>query len=261
MSGKKSAGVDTARSLALLWGSYTKPGRSGLTISSIVRAAIEIADVEGLVSVSMRRVAERLEVGTMSIYTHVPGKGELVALMIDSTYRELYEQPGAARTRLPRDWRQGLEFVATRNWELVQQHPWLLDAVGGRPLLGPNASLKYESELVPLDGIGLSDVEMDSVLTLVLTHVEGVARIAARQVQVQRETGMSDAEWWVSNAPLLSQVMDPTRFPVSSRVGESAGKEHQAPNSPDYLLSFGLAVILTGVENLIAQRSSRPEPR
>jgi hypothetical protein len=48
---------------------------------------------------------------------------------------------------------------------LFQRHPWLLDAVGPRPVLGPNESLKYEAELRPLDGLGLTEVEMDGVLT------------------------------------------------------------------------------------------------
>src|SRR5687768_9160323 len=73
----RSADHDQARSLALLWGSHTRAGRSGLTLAAIIKAAIEIADAEGLDAVSMRRVAERLDVGAMSLYTHVPGKGEL----------------------------------------------------------------------------------------------------------------------------------------------------------------------------------------
>jgi AcrR family transcriptional regulator len=169
VSGKQGAG-DPARSLALLWGSHSKPGRSGLTVQAIVAAAIDLADEAGLNALSMRQVAERLGVGTMSLYTHIPGKAELSELMIDTAYGELYadvDEPA----RQPGGWRGGLSFIAARNWDLFQRHPWLLQMTGGRPVLGPNASLKYEAELRPLDGIGLSDLEMDAVLTLVLTHV------------------------------------------------------------------------------------------
>ena len=55
-------------------------------LDSVVRAAIELADAEGLDAVSMRRVAERLGIGTMSLYTYVPGKGELLDLMLDTVY-------------------------------------------------------------------------------------------------------------------------------------------------------------------------------
>ncbi len=45
----------------------------------------------------------------------------------------------------------------------------------GRPPLGPGVIAKYEHELAALEGVGLSDVEMDSVLTLVLEYVRGAA--------------------------------------------------------------------------------------
>lgn len=253
MSGRKGAAADPARSLALLWGSHGKLGRSGLTIRSIVATAIELADAEGLEAVSMRRVAERLRVGTMSLYTHVPGKAELVDLMVDTAYGQLYDDVDAPSSQ-PGGWREALEFVAARNWELYRRHPWLLHVVGARPVLGPNASLKYEAELRPLDGVGLSDVEMDSVLTLILTHVEGAARAKASVEQIQRETGMTDAEWWTVNAPLLDKVMDAVRFPVSARVGQAAGQEYDAASDPERAFAFGLERILDGIAGLITRR-------
>lgn len=124
-----------------------------------------------------------------------------------------------------------------------------------RSTLGPNATLKYEAELRPLDGIGLSDVEMDSVLTLVLSHVESTARTKVNQTQVQRDTGMTDAEWWVSSAPLLAKVMDAARFPVASRVGQAAGEAYQSVADPAHALAFGLERILDGVAELIGSRT------
>nr|WP_221473796.1 TetR/AcrR family transcriptional regulator [Planomonospora venezuelensis] len=239
--------------MALLWGSHTRAGRSGLTVRAIIEAAVGIADAEGLDALSMRRVAERLGVGTMSLYTHVPGKAELADLMTDTVYGELYgavDEPSSQ----PGGWREAMEFVAARNWELYRRHPWMLQTVTARPVVGPNASLKYEAELRPLDGIGLSDVEMDSVLALVLTHVEGAARVRASLAQVQRDTGMSETEWWLASAPVLDKVMDPSRFPVASRVGTAAGESHQGAADPDHALTFGLARILDGVEALMAGR-------
>ncbi|GIH18089.1 TetR/AcrR family transcriptional regulator [Rugosimonospora africana] len=245
---------DPSRSLALLWGSHTTPGRSGLTVRSIVTAATAIADAEGLAAATMRRVADRLGVGTMSLYTHVPGRAELTELMIDIAYGELYadvDEPAKATG----GWREGLRLVGERNWDLYQRHPWLLQATGARPVLGPHATLKYEAELRPLDGIGLTDVQMDSVLTLVLTHVEGVARIQADLARTEDGSGMSDQEWWLSTAPALEKVMDASRFPTASRVGQAAGEHHQASVDPAHAFRFGLARILDGVERLIEEKS------
>jgi AcrR family transcriptional regulator len=73
-------------------------GKSGLNVDRIVQTAIEVVDAEGLAAVSMRRVAERLAVGTMSLYTYVPGKAELIDVMLDTVYGEK-ASAGARRRR------------------------------------------------------------------------------------------------------------------------------------------------------------------
>lgn len=254
MNPKKRSSPDPARSLALLWGSQTNAGRSGLTLKAIVTAAIDIADSSGLETLSMRNVAKRLGVGTMSLYTHVPGKTELVDLMLDTAYGQLYERVEEP-SRQPGGWRAALRFIARRNWDLYRKHPWMLQITTGRPVLGPHASLKYEAELRPLDQLGLSDVEMDATLTLILSHVEGCARAQATLEQIQHETGMTDAEWWVIHAPLLDKVIDPTLFPVATRVGTSAGQAYQGASSPEHVFTFGIDRILAGISELISGKN------
>src|SRR6266540_1253229 len=108
-----SGSGDPARSIALLWRTRERPtrgGRSGLSVERIVRAAIEIADAEGLAALSMRRVAERLGAGTMSLYTHVPGKAELLDVMLDTVYGER-----AMPEDVPGGWRGRLKLIARQN--------------------------------------------------------------------------------------------------------------------------------------------------
>ncbi|HEY0639579.1 MAG TPA: TetR/AcrR family transcriptional regulator [Pseudonocardiaceae bacterium] len=250
---RTSAAGDPARSLGLLWGPHTRPGRSGLTVAAIVAAATALADAEGLGAVSMRRVAERLGVGAMSLYTHVVSHADLVQVMVDTAAGTVYADVDEP-SRAPGGWRGALEFVARRNWELYQRHPWLLDVAGARPVLGPHTSLKYEAELRPLDGVGLTDVEMDSVLTLVLGHVDGTARALAGVTRTREETGMTDEEWWRAYGPALSTVMDPARFPVAGRVGSASSQQYNAAQDPVHALDFGLRCILDGVAALIAGR-------
>lgn len=243
-----TAKSDPGRSLALLWGSHQRPGRSGLTVRAIVTAAIELADAEGVDAATMRRVAERLGAGTMSLYTHVPGKTELTDLMIDTVLGELYTAVDDPAGR--GGWRDGLRYIAERNWDLWLRHPWLLDVTGGRPTLGPSAFLKYEAELRVLEGIGLTDLQQDSVLALVLTHVEGVARTHAGLAKAQRESGMTEQEWWRATAPVLERVAHGD-YPVASRVGQAASEVYQASSDPAHAFAFGLDVILDGVQRLV----------
>ncbi len=232
-------------------------------MDAIVDAAIELADASGLESVSMRNVAEHLGVGAMSLYTHVPGREELADLMIDRALAGLYSDVDEPSS-VPGGWRPAMRFVAERNWILYQRHSWLLEAEGTRPVLGPHTNDKYEAELRPLGHTGLSDIEIDSVLTLVLTHVSGTARALAAVTRVKEQSGMSDAQWWAATAPILERVMDRERFPVSSRVGTAAATSYDAASDPVHAYRFGLECILDGVEAMmtrsqLADRSAAPD--
>lgn len=246
--------TDAARSLALLWGAQTKTGRSGLSLRGIVAAAMEIADTQGVDAVSMRKLAEDLGVGTMSLYTHVPGKTELTDLMIDSAYGELY-QDADEPLRQSGGWRGGMEFVARRNFELHQRHPWLLAVAGVRPAFGPHAFIKYEAELRPLDGIGLTDVEMDSALSVILSHVQGQAQLAASLDRARQD--MTDLEWWQTQAPLLESFSRGLDLPVAGRVGQASSVFYDGVADPQHALTFGLGLILDGIERLIAGKAAK----
>lgn len=244
---------DPARTMELLWGTRSGPRRGPkpvLSVKEIVRVAVEVADAGGLEALSMRRVAEQLGISTMSLYTYVPAKGELLDLMLDTVMGE-----AVGRDETNEGWREGLVVVARRNWELYHRHPWVLRvSATSRPPLGPNVIAKYDRELRTVDGIGLTEVEMDSVLTLVLGYVEGTARRSVEASEAVKRTGKTDDEWWRDNAPLLEKVFDAERYPVAARVGAAAGAAYEAAYSPEYAFSFGLERVLDGIETLVRTR-------
>jgi AcrR family transcriptional regulator len=243
-----SGGGDPRRSIELLWRIQDRPRRGPkpkLTVDQVARAAIEIADREGLAALSMRRVADALGVTAMSVYTYVPSKAELIDVMLDMVYGEI-ERPG----RVEGGWRARLEQVARQNRDLYLRHPWMLQVATGRPVLGPNLIAKYDAELRAIDGVGLSDVEMDLTLTLIGDYVHGAARSAVEAVQAEQRTGMTDDQWWGAFGPLLEQVLDADRYPVGTRVGDAVGAEY-GTRDPARAFEFGLARLLDGVETLI----------
>ncbi len=109
-----------------------------------------------------------------------------------------------------------------------------------RPVLGPNVIARYDHELAALDGIGLTDVEMDAVVSLLAGHVEGAARRALESAHAERRTGQSDEAWWAARAPLLETLLEPERYPTAMRVGAAAGEEHNAAYAPEHSFEFGL---------------------
>jgi AcrR family transcriptional regulator len=246
---------DPTRTMELLWNIRNRGSRGpkpSLTVDGIVAAAIEVADAEGLPGLSMRRVAERLGVGTMSLYRYVPGKAELLDVMIDRTSGEI-ERPDD----IPGGWRARLEQVARENRRLYERHPWLLQVFLGRPPLGPNIIAKYDYELRAIEGIGLSDVEMNSVLTLLLGYVRGWAASAIESVQAPEQTGQTDDQWWTAFEPLVEKVLDAERYPLAARVGSAATEQFEGTYDPQHSFEFGLERLLDGIEVLVDKASRR----
>jgi AcrR family transcriptional regulator len=240
---------DPARTLAVLWRTGDRTARTDLGVDRIVAAAVDLADTEGLDALSMRRVAERLGVGTMSLYTHVPGKAELLDAMVDAVHA------GTPRPDdVPGGWRGRLTRIAHDNRDLLLRHPWLLDVSTHRAVLGPHVAAKYDYELRAVDGIGLTDLEMDAVLTLVLGHVRAATRITVDADRTRRRTGLTDEQWWQAAAPFLARVLDPARFPTAARVGVAAGQAHGAAHDGDHAFTFGLDRVLDGIDALVRSR-------
>jgi len=213
--------------------------------------AIGIADRDGLAGLSMRRVAEELGITAMSLYGYVPGKAELLDLMVDQVHGQMSvdEAPG---------WRAALRALALGYHTLCLAHPWLLHVATSRPLLGPHTTAHYDRELAAIDGHGLTDVEMDLVVGLVDDYVRGAARKAVDALGAERATGMTDQAWWETHGPLLAEVFDPARYPTAARVGAAAGAEYNAAVDPARSFDFGLERVLDGVAAFVRSRAHRP---
>jgi AcrR family transcriptional regulator len=221
---------DPARTLALLW-RRTDPPRRGprprLSVDAVVEAAIAIADEAGLDAVTMRAVAERAGVSPMSIYTYVPGKAELLDLMLDALWLAMPREPDPT-----------IRSVADANRALYAAHPWAARVTTARPPLGPGLLAKYEHELGAFEGF--SDLDRDAALTLVLGFVQGIA--------AQEPASTPDAEWWEAAGPLLAELVDPDEYPLASRVGTAAGEAQGGAYHADRAYEFGLSKIIEGLE-------------
>jgi len=248
-SARTGAG-DPARTLRLLWrdpAATPRHGpRQGLTVDTIVTAATALADADGLDAVTMRRLAGNLGVVPMTLYTYVPGKAELLDLMLDAAYQRMRRTDTAGQP-----WRERVATIAAENRALFETHPWAVAITTGRPPLGPGLMAKYEHELAALDGIGLDDVQMDAALTHLLTFVQAWARAAADTRATRQDTDMDEEQWWATSGPLLAKVLDPGVYPLAARVGTAAGTAHRAAYDPQHASDFGLQTILGGLAALI----------
>src|ERR1700735_2663196 len=94
--------------------------KSRLRREKIALTALAIADSEGFSAVSMRRVAQELSVGTMSLYYYVRTKDDLVAAMDDALMGE------TLLPSLPKGWRPAMMAIAERTHSMFLRHPWAL---------------------------------------------------------------------------------------------------------------------------------------
>lgn len=252
MDEQRTSGGDPAATLALLWRSTEPPAparrgpRRALSVDQVVEAAVVLADRDGLAALTMRSLAQQLGIAAMSVYTYVPGRAELLDLMLDHVY--------AAMTRTPTDgapWRQRVRAVADDNRALYRRHPWAADVSTLRPPLGPGQLAKYEHELAALEGLGLTDVQLDAALSHLLTFVRANARDAATALATRRATDQDDQAWWATAGPLLERVLDPAAYPLASRVGTAAGAAQQSAHDPEHAYAFGLGCVLAGLADLL----------
>ena len=183
----------------------------------------------------------------MTLYTYVPGKAELLDLMLDAAYTSM---PRLDTSGQP--WRQRLAAIAEENKALFENHPWAATISTIRPPLGPGMMAKYEHNFQRrwprARRWSLSDASPSPFL---LSFVQAWARAAADARAVQQDTAMDDNEWWATSGPLLARVLDETAYPIATRVGSAAGAAHGSAYSPGHAYTFGLERVLDGLSTHI----------
>jgi AcrR family transcriptional regulator len=130
-----------------IWTREQPAGRQArFTRDAIARAAVRIADTEGLDALSMRRLAADLGAGTMTLYHYVRTKDELLALVVDAVMGEVAVPDDV---RLPDGWRAAITMVAVRSQATLLRHPWMLD-ITEDPVFGPNGVRHFDQTLEAL---------------------------------------------------------------------------------------------------------------
>jgi AcrR family transcriptional regulator len=184
-----------------------------------------VADEDGLGAVTMQRVAEAVGVTKMALYRYVPGKDELVALMLDVGI-------GPAPHPASGHWRADLETWSRALAARFQRHPWAMAATIGTRVMGPNE----------LDWLERAVAAIDAAAVLA-----GNARAMSEQAAAAGGAGPEDALAGVL-AGLLRGRED--RFPA---IG-AAFAETARDGGRDEAFEFGLQRLLDGIEALIAKR-------
>ena len=117
-------------------------GRRGrLSRDEVARAALAIVDEDGLDALSMRRVADDLGVGTMTLYSYVRGKDELLDAVIDAAVEDVEPFSGQG------SWQDQVRELMKISRDVLTRHPGLVQICFRRPVLRPEALRFGESGL------------------------------------------------------------------------------------------------------------------
>ncbi|MFI6298859.1 TetR/AcrR family transcriptional regulator [Nonomuraea sp. NPDC050790] len=217
--------------------------RVALSGPAIVRAAIAIADEDGLSAVTMREVAQRLGVTAMALYRHVANREVLVELMIDHVVGEFaYPEPR------PSGWRETLRVMAVQDWRSYFAHPWMLAATAtSAPPTGPRQLASMEWSLTGFDNLDLSGPEKLYLLGVVSSYGRGLALTWIAGFLAGGGDRERTAHRWREGPDALS-------YPRLNEVAAAIGAEPVPGGLIEEEFEFGLARVLDGIQVYLERR-------
>lgn len=236
------------RAVAIAWGMHEVPERGprrGLSHERIVRAAIEIADADGLAAVTMQRVAQSLKFTTMSLYRYVASKDELLTLMQDSAL----QLPAVQQWPPPGSWQDAIREWAGHLREAYRRRPWLLELPRSETgVLMPSAMEFADRGLAAMQPLRLNWEQKVAVVLNVSLMVAGYVRLEGELSDEDRVVLDEEA------VALLGEVITAERYPTLApliQAGEYVGSADFGSSADvEVELALGLDWIIAGIERL-----------
>ncbi|MGE4251281.1 MAG: TetR/AcrR family transcriptional regulator C-terminal domain-containing protein [Parvibaculaceae bacterium] len=180
-------------------------GEPPLSTDRIVASAVDLLDAEGIDGLTMRRLAERVGAGAMSLYWHVDNKEAVFDLALDSVLD--YRGP---QTPKPQDWRGDVVHMLEDWRACMLRHPWSA-ALLPRRALGPNMLARLELLSQALSRAGVAETDLNVAIWSLWNYVMGATITRAsfdlsdddRAAAQQRLTHLSERYPTIERSRLL----------------------------------------------------------
>lgn len=222
----------------LIWQRLEKVREQGhISYRAIVREAMKLADAGGLKDVSMRRLATRLDAGTMSVYRYVNGKNDLWDLILDEAFGEI-----PVPKKVSKDWRRDISRVFAATRRVMLEHPWLAALLTSRPALGPNY-LRWFEFLLGATKAPHRDVSTRvRMIGTVWAFTSGSVAYEVAERENDRRNKLTPASKRAAAGPHIAGLVATGEFPHFAEYLK--GPAHE-PTDEDF--RFGLRVVLDGL--------------
>jgi AcrR family transcriptional regulator len=220
--------------------------------AEIVVAAVRIADAEGVEAVSMRRLADELGVATMTPYTHVDSKDELLDLMRDAVAAQMIlPEP------IPDDWRQALRAIAHRTKDAFEAHPWSLDIAPRRPRARINRLRHVEQSVGIMVRLEVDPPTGRAILMSIDDYVIGYClRKRSRERMLATMGPVEDAAlrgFGGEPDPEVAAALAAGELPLIKKITGHPERKHPFGVPPDSGFEPGLEWLLDGIDRTVAE--------
>ncbi|MFD3566062.1 TetR/AcrR family transcriptional regulator C-terminal domain-containing protein [Streptomyces sp. NPDC058667] len=213
----------------------TRTQRTPLNRERVLRAAVALADATGIDTLSMRKLAQELDVVPMALYKHVANKEELLDGMADAVVREI-DPPTAGP-----DWRRVVRTRILSARQVLLRHPWAVRVIESRT--GPTpAVLAYVDSMAGI----LRDGGLSADLTHHVMHAMG-SRLLGFSQELFDTSGPSGPPdpGLAARYPNVAELAATAAHDGASTVGGGCDDQFE--------FEFALDLLLDGFENLRRQ--------
>ena len=210
--------------------------RTPLSRERVLRAAVLLADEEGIESLTMRQLGLRLGVEAMSLYNHVANKDDILDGMVDLVVSEI---------DLPADavgWKEAMRRRAISARSVFSRHPWASGLIDSRVSSGP-ARLRYlDWVLGTLRRAGFTLEMAARAFALLDGYIYGFGR---QQLNISAGPDVTPEEL----AEAFLGALPADEYPYLREIAVAHAMDSGYDESADF--EFGLDLILDGLQRLL----------
>jgi AcrR family transcriptional regulator len=207
--------------------------RQPLSRERVLRAAVALADRDGIDALSMRRLAQALGVDAMGLYRRVRDKDDIVDGATDAVIAEIEAGEPAD------DWQTAMRGLAMAARRVMLRHPWAPRVITDRKHVGPAALRHIDRVLQILERGGF---------TLEMAH-HALHVLGSRPLGFTQDP-FDDSQEARSEPPSAEEIARTlAAYPNVAKLAAAARHDGALGGcDDDFEFSFGLDLILEGLE-------------
>lgn len=217
--------------------------RTPLSRDRILHAAVALADLAGIESLSMRNLAQDLGVVPMALYKHVANKDELLDGMIDVVVGEIDPPVRDA------GWKHTVRRRILSAREMLRRHPWAPLAIESRNMATPALLAYLDSMVGALRAGGFSTDLAHHVMHAMGSRILGFSQELFDASRRAGRSGATDPEPPAAFPPEVA-----ARFPHLAEIAVTASHDDASVVGPgcddQFEFEFALDLLLDGIERL-----------